>query len=1624
MQRINTDRRRAWERAVPPFPWLKTWAELVLKDALMEAAKAGKGWLVWTTGRQQAKRWHQAVVDKVEALEWVPSDDAGERGVLRGWQRRDDRGPRWEPGGTQADFNEAMESKDLKKYVGPEIAAQLQGKYQIVRGQDLTLGAEEHRAIYDVIFLNAARALAKPWKARVEDVQVAGAAASRGLPPDEPMTMHAIEVTAEMAASIPEQGLPIMEERPGNLPAGQDVQKLVAAAQARPVREGEDHAAIRTLRAQAIRQAVAAVFGAGGVGAGRPDEPPAAGGPPADRGRSRGDARRRVRGLAPVLRPEDYAPARVPEGVDLLGLSIVAEMVEQGHAQLVGRRLTGDAAARRRQLAMLVQPVRNPLFETFGLIAVKRLEDGSEEILDHRFVSSRQAGEVSPFVGVLDPTTGEIRVDNEQEFAGHQAWLKVLGATGYYALHNHPSGSPQPSKADYAVTALFAARLPGYQGHLVIDSRRFAEILGAVLSEAKSTAGARVAQLMVARAYEGGREIKVSLAGRSWLVDMPLATERALPEAAEPWHIPAVRHPWIGRMVRMREDIADLGKAAQQQASRQITFIHIDSNHGVRSIENVPVSLVDDADKADAYVTARRKATGAVVSYAYLDTADEARWPMGLRRDLVRQSIVDEVIVGGPFGGYRPSGHEPLYDRSPREAAALRGSIQLEEGRPGLGPEDETDEQAVREIGRFFYERIPNYEGWAAEMRAHLPAGYHHLLPEVFDHLVRAARPELVPEPPPPVYGDRGQRLAGNLNLDKYESAEDVLQAVEQVQRDHADEFRRQARGVVPDREVARLAHQLGVSEAALRGARPGQAFNAETILATRFVLAQAAEDLMVLRQASARPEATQEDMGRFVEGLDRYQAVAQALAGMTAEAGRALRQFRQKVGPGQAALEDWQRLTEALGGPEHVREVAGLIGRLGPEELGALTRFVATIRPPSWLPRPAQDAHDKFYEYWINARLSGFGTQVRNAVSNLLYAAEKSLIERSLAAGFDWLRVAALGGERERFLGEVLAEQRALPIALIEAYHAMGQAWDTEAPVFGRGQEPFIERKKAIPGRLGRVIRVPTRAMLASDEFFKAAAYRMALHAEAYRQAAREGLQGQERSDRAFALAHDDTQDALISAARREAHVRTFTDEPPEWIRTALRLRDQTIVLKYVVPFIRTPQRLFSAAYQRTPLYFIGLAMQEMRYRQELADARAALRAPGAQLPLDAAGGGDSGGSGPPPPDSPAGPAEPLDDDAMERLARSMTKTKPLRGGAAADAAAKIAAGTFLMTGALVTMVLFDLLTGKGPSDPAERKAKEATGWRPYSWRVPFFGYLSYRGYEPFTTILGTIVDIVEEARDRVKSKRQGWMARVFGSVAKVIEDKTFLQGLSALAGAFNDPGRFMQKYVQNQATSIVPVLMTPVTAMVDDTARKPESIEEAFRAKLPVVSLTVRPQRDLWGRPIRRSAGQRVARALGSDYAPEAEDRGAQELARLHMGIRPPGRTVRGIELKDAEYQRFQEMAGLASKNRIAGLTAEERARFEVLFQRPPVEIPPTIDRTDYLRAPDDLRIEKIERVVRFARAEARSRLLQGISWADKQARKKAGKEEKLHPEVLYRLREGLPREGDDPRDEVRED
>jgi endonuclease YncB( thermonuclease family) len=453
-------------------------------------------------------------------------------------------------------------------------------------------------------------------------------------------------------------------------------------------------------------------------------------------------------------------------------------------------------------------------------------------------------------------------------------------------------------------------------------------------------------------------------------------------------------------------------------------------------------------------------------------------------------------------------------------------------------------------------------------------------------------------------WGDAAPTLAGNIRLDKLDSPQSIARALANTHA-RVGGFDEATRGRITNAETKSLAEDLGMTPDDLLKRRKGAAFNAEEALAARQILARSGNDLVnMAKRISAVENPGDELEAAFRGAWLRHVAIQEQVAGMTAEAGRLLQQFRMT-----ADSRDTKRvlsaLGDALGGPGRLKEVAERIVDL--ENVGVtpagINKFALRSLLPKW--------RDKAIELYINYLLSGTQTHAVNILSNTLTSIAQ-LPEHAVAAGIGAIRKTLPGqAETERVLFSELGTRAAGMVSgAREGMKAAARSFLT-----GESDDAIskVEQQQtnAIGGKLGSFIRTPTRLLSAEDEFFKGIARRMELNGIAMRRARNEGLTGKAARERAadLVLNPDDT---MLRGSFEYARYLTFQTplRHDSFAAGVSRATQGRPIAKLLLPFVRTPMNLLKFAAERSPAAPLMKSwraeMQAGGARRDMAMARA----------------------------------------------------------------------------------------------------------------------------------------------------------------------------------------------------------------------------------------------------------------------------------------------------------------------------------------------------------------------------------------------------------------------------------
>lgn len=434
------------------------------------------------------------------------------------------------------------------------------------------------------------------------------------------------------------------------------------------------------------------------------------------------------------------------------------------------------------------------------------------------------------------------------------------------------------------------------------------------------------------------------------------------------------------------------------------------------------------------------------------------------------------------------------------------------------------------------------------------------------------------------------------INLPKY-IPEEVQQVIRQAYDANPEVMDAARRGVLPDEAVRDLANQVGQSPAQITARwKPGQAKNAETILALREGLNSASQEVIRAQRALQSNPSSADALNSVAEALTKHAAIQEAVTGVTAEAGRALRQFRQPVTGQQFALRQIQRVAKATNmTPEELAGHLADVDLVDPAKVANLARTLTT-----------HTFGDKLSALWYFSLLSSPVTHIKNTVSNAIVLASRP-VESTASAVVDVGRAALTRSPRERYFGEVPAQLAGMQAGLTDgvrgAYQILRRGY-SEAEL---ASKPELATAEAFQGRLADLtVNAPGRALRASDVFFRSLNKTASLYGDAYRMASREGLKGQEFADEMARLIADPTKE-MLDRAEKEAAYRVFQQDGT-FVRQMGQLRNESPALRFLLPFIQTPYNIAKYALERTPLG-AGKLLTEMA----TPGGRATLRAKGA---------------------------------------------------------------------------------------------------------------------------------------------------------------------------------------------------------------------------------------------------------------------------------------------------------------------------------------------------------------------------------------------------------------------------
>ena len=767
-----------------------------------------------------------------------------------------------------------------------------------------------------------------------------------------------------------------------------------------------------------------------------------------------------------------------------------------------------------------------------------------------------------------------------------------------------------------------------------------------------------------------------------------------------------------------------------------------------------------------------------------------------------------------------------------------------------------------------------------------------------------------------------------NINFDYIEESDQILTVIDNIGTINKD-FVDARGGVMKDATVNAKASQLKLED--IIGFKLGDGVSPERIRGARIALTSSAKDLEKRANQILDGNATTVEQLAFRQAVSNHVAIQQSLAGMSAEAGRSLRQFSLPVNAdspgmplgGPVARSQLDDMFKGSGGNDAVTKMADYILKAD----GDIQKITKRTQQVS-----GSTTGDVILEYWINGLLSSPATHMVNVTSNALVALW-SIPERMLASGFskalkplDNLTGSSEAGVE---LGESLAQMYGMIYGMRDGLRMAGKVIKTGDPsdplmklearkYRAISAENFGMKKGGLANTvdfMGNVLRLPGRFLGAEDEFFKTVGYRMELNALAYRKAVGEGLKGDDLAKRIVDLIENPTQEIHLDS-QNISRLNTFTNPLGDFGQKVQGLSNAHPLMKLVIPFVRTPLNIVKYVGVRSPVAPFAKSFR--------ADMKA--------------------------------------------------------GGARRDMAlSKMTLGTTLLSLGAV-MAGEGTITGAGPKNKAMRNALRRQGWQPYSILIDGT-YYSFNRSDPIGMFMGLSADLMNSMKNGDIETNGDLAVYALVAIAKNLTSRTYLRGLSDTMNVLSDPDRYKERYFRRMASSFTPMtsLVANVERALDPTMRATYDLMDEICGRTPGCSDSLPPRRNVWGEAVVLQGGlgwDFVSPVYTSERKPTIVD---DEIYNHEINVVMPRRKFGTgnftVELNAEEYDRFAILSGKETK--VKYVSDRGVSKNLNLFNYLKATM---MDRTysSLTDGPDGTKADMVEGIVRMFRGEAKIALL----------------------------------------------
>jgi hypothetical protein len=721
-----------------------------------------------------------------------------------------------------------------------------------------------------------------------------------------------------------------------------------------------------------------------------------------------------------------------------------------------------------------------------------------------------------------------------------------------------------------------------------------------------------------------------------------------------------------------------------------------------------------------------------------------------------------------------------------------------------------------------------------------------------------------------------------DFNLDRIDTSDEVVDLMNTVSTLVHDQIDITRRGTVSLDSILNNASEMGFDVQGLNTLYGNTTELAEKFTAARLLLQKIGDDAVAVGNKAVNGVLAPEDILEFNRLTGLYASVHAMVKSSQTEIARALTSMRVSSRIHRGSTNDeLTKLVRKLGTD------AGLADNVQNWLLASDAERAVIAQAPTGYRKGVNIT----LEMWINGILGAPISHAVNTVSNAIMSVDTLITHLAMADDISEAGYLVVGFFR----------------GITEAPAAFGKAFKRGASNLDKVQKYELTDAissealninspvgAAVVDAIGTAVRVPTRLLGATDDFFKMIAYRMKLQAEAFKAAKLEGLVGQAVSARANQLMYDvdfwvkvkmapagevgqdvvdhlatfnsvyaDKLETLYDTSINTARTATFTQEGGERLQAAQSFLFTNPEARFIVPFLRTPINLLKYFGNRVPL-------------------------------LNAIG-------------------NPTYRNALTKWATNKTLTSE-DGKILKELTMHSLIGSAYLWG-FFNLAQEGKITGMLPTGKDSTQRQE--GWRPYSARIVkadgTIEYIPLNRLDPLAMFLGVAADahVIMSTSDRIDTKTDELVTAALLSFINNFVDKSYMQGLTSFSDAIGSGEEHkVEAWIRNFSSSFVPNYLPALAREMDPIAREIHSISDAVKAKIPGMSQELQPKLDYRGRQI-------PARSSWNPFDPGIEntkDPLTRAMRESNIAFQKPPKTLPGtnLELTPEQYTMYVQSIG----------------------------------------------------------------------------------------------------------------